>query len=78
MADHVALGEYAGGSRLKVNWQTVIGWVVAALLAYGAVEARVRVLEFQQGLLAEDVREIKSDIKTLLRWVPLREPVQPR
>lgn len=29
----------------RIKWETVVGWLVAALLAYGAVNARVAVLE---------------------------------
>lgn len=56
--------------RLRVNWQTVAGWVVTALLAYGAVEARVRVLEDRYERIIYDISEIKSDVKTLIRNQP--------
>lgn len=53
------------GGAHRVNWQTVIGWLVAALLAYGAVEARVRVLEDRYDRIVDDLREIKGDVKAL-------------
>lgn len=57
-----------GNGRFRVPWLTVLGWVVGAMLAYGAVEARVRVLEFQYSRVADDIRDIKVDVKDLLRW----------
>lgn len=53
------------GKPLKDWLPQVIGWVVAALLAYGAVEARVRVLEDRYERIKEDLSEIKSDVKAL-------------
>jgi hypothetical protein len=46
---------------------TVIGWIVAVLLAYGAVNVRVAVLETKYDRLTQDIGEIKSDVKTLLQ-----------
>lgn len=45
----------------------VIGWITAILLTYGAMNARVSVLEDRVDRLASDVQEIKQDVKTLLR-----------
>jgi hypothetical protein len=41
-------------------------WLIAALVTYGAVNARVAVLESRVDGLKADVAEIKGDIKTLL------------
>ena len=56
--------------RIRMNWQMVAGWIVTALLAYGAVEARVRVLEDRYERIIYDIGEIKSDVKTLIRNQP--------
>lgn len=53
--------------RLRVNWQTVAGWMIAAMLAYGAVEARVRVLEDRYDRIISDISDIRTDVKVLLR-----------
>lgn len=56
--------------KLRVRWDvivTVVAWLVGGLLAYGALDARIRVLESQYLGTADDIREIKSDIKQLLR-----------
>jgi len=45
----------------------IIGWVVGVLLAYGAVNARVSVLESTQKTMSEDIHELKTDVKTLLQ-----------
>lgn len=45
----------------------VIGWVVAALMAYSAFDSRVAVMENQMQQFRADVTEMKGDIKTLLR-----------
>lgn len=56
--------------RYKINWQTavtvLIGWLVSAVLAYGAIDSRVKVLEDRYERMVEDVREIKQDIKVIL------------
>ena len=62
--------ESNGNGRIRVNWHTVFGWVVTALLAYGAVEARVRVLEDRYERIIGDIAEIKNDVKTLIRNQP--------
>ena len=52
--------------------QTVAIWLVSALLAWGVVQTRLAVLEDRQERLVEDVREIKGDLKALLRQQGLR------
>ena len=42
-------------------------WIGAVVLAYGAVNARVSVLEDRYNRLEQDIREIKGDVKALLR-----------
>jgi hypothetical protein len=59
--------------RVKVSTQlamTVIGWVVSVLLAYGAMNVRIAVVEDRVNRLQSDVAEIKQDVKTLLRRTP--------
>ena len=52
-----------------ITAEKVIGWIVAAVIAWAAVEARVRVLEVRFDRVAEDVAEMRSDVKTLIRAV---------
>lgn len=60
----------APNGRIKLTWAQVVafvGWLAMALLAYGAVDSRVRVLEDRYDRLLLDVTEIKDDVKTLLQ-----------
>lgn len=45
----------------------VIFWIIAAMATYGAVNARVAVVESKVDQFKDDVREMKMDIKELLR-----------
>lgn len=45
----------------------IVGWVVAALMAYNAFDSRVSVIESQMQRQNEDIAEMKGDIKTLVR-----------
>ena len=45
----------------------LVGWIVAAFMAYSAFDARVSVIESQMQQFRSDVTEIKDDVKTLLR-----------
>jgi hypothetical protein len=59
--------------RMKVSTQlamTGVGWVVSVLLAYGAMNVRIAVVEDRVNRLQSDVAEIKQDVKTLLRRTP--------
>lgn len=63
------MGEGPNG-RIKLSWGqivVIVSWIVTVLLAYGAVDARVSVLEDRYERLFRDVGEIKSDVKALLR-----------
>lgn len=54
--------------RLRLpSWETVIGWLVAAMLAYAAVDRRVSVLESESRSVQEQLKEIRTDVKELLR-----------
>lgn len=56
--------------RIKVRWEviaTVAAWLVGGLLAYGALDARISVLEDRYLRMQSDLSEIKSDVKALLR-----------
>ncbi|MGH8187393.1 MAG: hypothetical protein ACREUC_12600 [Steroidobacteraceae bacterium] len=58
------------GNGVKVSWgvvQTIAAWVVSALVAWGVVQARIAVLEDRYDRMSEDVREIKQDVKILLK-----------
>lgn len=55
--------------RFKVSWTQVVvlvGWLVTALMAYGAVDSRVKVLEDRYDRLFQDVKDIKSDVRYLV------------
>jgi hypothetical protein len=62
MADH-----NNGNGRMTINWQSLIAflaiWLVSAILAFGAVDARVKVLESSYERLLQDMRDIKSDVR---------------
>lgn len=45
----------------------VVGWVIAALMAYAAFDSRVAVLETQMQHFRSDVAEMKDDIKAILQ-----------
>lgn len=47
----------------------LIGWIVAVAAAYSAFERRVSIVEEQNRRFAQDVAEMKGDIKTLLTQV---------
>jgi hypothetical protein len=55
------------GQPMRLNWQAalvvLVGWLVSAVLAYGAVDARVKVLEASYERLLQDMREIKADVR---------------
>lgn len=62
-----------GNGRLRVSWGqivVVVTWLVTALLAYGAVDARVRVLEDRYERLFQDLADIKKDVRTLVERRP--------
>jgi hypothetical protein len=62
--------ESNGNGRIKISQTTaiqIITWLVAGLLTYGAVNARVAVLESRVDSLKYDIGEIKQDVKQLLR-----------
>ena len=58
----------------RINWQTaitvVVTWLVTAMLAYGAIDARLQVLEDRYERVVDDLREIKADVKALLKRSP--------
>ena len=43
-------------------------WVVGVLLAYGAINADVAVLQTKYDLMMTDVQEIKVDLRELLQY----------
>ena len=59
--------DHNNGNGIRINWQSalvvLVGWLVSAVLAYGAVDARVRVLEASYQMLLHDMREIKTDVR---------------
>lgn len=44
-----------------------IAWLVGVLLAYGALNTRISVTEANVSTIQQDMREIKTDVKTLLQ-----------
>lgn len=59
-----------GNGKLRIDQglaiQLVI-WLVAAVVTYGAINARVSVVESQIQTFRSDLNEIKQDVKSLLR-----------
>ena len=58
------------GGRIRLSWPTivtVVAWLVGGMLAYGALDGRIRVLEDRYLRMSTDIHEIKSDVKILLR-----------
>lgn len=56
--------------RIKLTWPqivVIVSWIVTVLLAYGAVDSRLRLLEDRYERLFSDVSEIKADVKTILQ-----------
>lgn len=59
-----------GNGKLRIDPSLavqLIVWLVAAVLTYGAINARVAVVESQMDTLRSDLNEIKQDVKSLLR-----------
>lgn len=59
-----------GEKGFSISWNVflnVVGWVVAALLTYSAINARVSVVENEVRSIRSDMAEMKGDVKTLLR-----------
>ena len=57
-------------SHGKVSWQVIAQagiWLVSALLAYSAINVRLQVLEVKYDRISQDIVEVKSDVKQLLR-----------
>lgn len=50
----------------KFSWEKALAYLIAGLLAYGAIQSRIAVLEVRYEQMARDVAEIKSDVKTLI------------
>lgn len=44
----------------------IVAWVVAVIVAYGMVRADVAVLQTKYDRLAQDISEIKTDVRELL------------
>ena len=62
--------EAASSARVKTWWQLIaqVGvWVVLVLLAYGELNTRLQVLEVKYDRIAEDISEMRADVKALLR-----------
>lgn len=67
---HVRKGSTVTAPKVNFNWLSVLaillGWLVSAVLAYGAVDARVRVLEDRYERLLGDIQDIKRDVRELV------------
>lgn len=56
--------------RIRVSWTvivTVVGWLVCGMLAYGALDGRIGILEDRYLRISSDINEMKADLKQLLR-----------
>lgn len=61
--------------KVSVRWDvvvTVVAWLVGGMLAYSSLDGRIRVLEAQMQGVALDIKEIKGDLKTILREMGTR------
>jgi hypothetical protein len=62
--------EMNGNGRLR-TWLPVVIWTASTLvivsLAWGSMSARMDVLEVKYDRLYQDIAEIKSDVKAILR-----------
>jgi hypothetical protein len=71
MAPHDENGNNGNGNgRFKVSGQTLLQlavWLVSIMLAYGALNERISVLEVKYDRMQQDLGEIKGDVKQLLR-----------
>jgi hypothetical protein len=57
-------------SKLQISSSValqLVGWLVGVLLAYGAMNVRVSVVEQRVNDVRADIQEVKQDVKTLLR-----------
>ena len=66
-----------GNGAVRVRWDviaTVVAWLVGGLLAYASLDGRIKVLETKYERVADDIKEIKSDIKLILQMQ--RDPLQ--
>ena len=64
------MAEQQTNGRIRVSPSVVaqvVAWLVAALLTYGAINARVAVVEDRVNAIKEDLSEIRADVKQLLR-----------
>jgi len=66
----------AARARTKTWWQMsaqIAVWIVLVLLAYGTVNTRLQVLEVKDTRIAQDIAEMRADIKVLLRLSQAKE-----
>jgi hypothetical protein len=62
------MSELSSKTKVDVGSVTkVAAWIVAAVLAYGALSTRIAVLESNYSRIVQDIAEIKADVKALLR-----------
>lgn len=62
--------ENAKSARAKTWWQVsaqVAMWLVIVLLAYGTINTRLQVLEVKYDRIAQDISEMRADVKMLLQ-----------
>lgn len=64
-----AAGDDVSNGSKFLNRDRIVTWLIAALLAYGTVHARVSVLESRVDDMRADLSEIKADVKLLIRAV---------
>lgn len=64
------MADQNGNGRIRVSFgqiAVIVGWLATVLLAYGAVDSRVAVLEERYERLFQDIGEIKRDVRTLIQ-----------
>lgn len=54
--------------RLTWSFALQVGvWIITVMLAYGALNERISVLEYKYDRMQQDLSEIKGDVKILVR-----------
>lgn len=77
LSDQPERQESGIAGRFMVDWKTIAGVIIAAFLAFSAIDRRVSVVEAkyenivqQNADLQQQLREIRADVKELLRRQP--------
>jgi hypothetical protein len=70
LSDRPAPQESGIGGRFLVDWKTIAGLIITAFLAYSAIDRRVALVEAKYDSIQQQLLELRSDVKELLRRQP--------